>query len=191
MGRRTIALYGGSFDPPHVAHVLTVAWTLSAGGVDEVWVLPVWRHALDKAVRTPFEDRVSLCRAAFELFGRAVVVREDEAQTGATGRTLDLVRGLGIAYPDVRFRFVVGSDILHERARWHRFDDVAVAAPLIVMPRAGWPVPPGMPFAIAPIELPAVSSSQVRAALARGDGVGGVVPDAVRTAIAARGLYTS
>ena len=194
MGRPTIALYGGSFDPPHVAHVLTVAWVLSAGGVDGVWVLPVWRHALDKDVRTPFADRVALCRAAFGLFGPVVAVREDEARKDATGRTLDLIVGLAAAHPALDFRVVVGSDILHERERWHRFAEVAARAPLIVLPRTGWPVPDaaelaGCPFDVAPILLPAVSSTQVRAALAAGSSVAGLVPDTVRTAIDSLGLY--
>ena len=41
-----LAVYGGSFDPPHIAHVLVAAWALSMGDVDAVLVLPTLEHAL-------------------------------------------------------------------------------------------------------------------------------------------------
>lgn len=87
---KRIALYGGSFDPPHVAHVMTVAWLLSAAPVDEVWIVPVAKHFLAKVV-SKFDDRVLMCRLAFGLFGDRVQVRMDEQELGGSGASIDLV----------------------------------------------------------------------------------------------------
>lgn len=186
---KTVALYGGSFDPPHVAHVLSVAWVLSALPVDAAWVLPVWRHRLGKTHAAPFAERMTLCRLAFSLFGDRVQVRDDEARPEASGATIDLVRHLQLLHPDVQFRLVIGSDILHQRALWQQFEELMSVAPLIVLPRPGFEVDPAFADASAPLLLPDVSSTWLRAALPVGANVAGLLPRPVAAHIAERGLY--
>ncbi|HEY3495399.1 MAG TPA: hypothetical protein VGK73_11960, partial [Polyangiaceae bacterium] len=60
-----VAVYGGSFDPPHVAHRLTADYVLAVGGFDRLIVLPVHQHAFGKQLAA-FEDRLELCRRCFE-----------------------------------------------------------------------------------------------------------------------------
>lgn len=175
---RTIALFGGTFDPPHVGHVLAVAYVLSAVAVDGVWVLPVARHPLGKTSAPP-EDRMHLCRLAFSLFDDRVAVRDDDLRAEATGYTIDLLRRLQIASPGLAFRLVIGSDILAQRDRWREFAAVCRLAPPIVLPRAGFAVDPEFAAAAAPFELADVSSTQLRADLHAGRDVTGRVPAAV------------
>ncbi|MBM4342510.1 MAG: nicotinate (nicotinamide) nucleotide adenylyltransferase [Deltaproteobacteria bacterium] len=183
----TIAIFGGSFNPVHAGHVLAATYVAQAAAVDAVWVLPVWRHALDKAIGVDFETRLQLCRIGFAVLGDRVQVRDDER--GGTGRTIDLVRDLGLRYPDHAFRLMVGSDILAEVHRWHRFDDLARLAPPLLLLRGGFAVPATCPYQVLPIALPDVRSSELRARLAKGESVAGWVPDAVGCAIRERGLY--
>lgn len=183
----TIAIYGGSFNPPHVGHVLAAAYVLQTAAVDAVWVLPVWRHALDKAISVDFETRLRLCRLGFAVLGDHVAVRDDER--GGSGRTLDLVTALQARYPADRFRLILGSDILAERDRWHRFDDLARLAPPILLRRSGFDVPADCPYEVLPVALPDVQSSALRALLAAGQPVAGWLPTAVAHCIAAHGLY--
>jgi len=56
-----IALFGGSFDPPHVGHLLAAAYVLATEPVDELWLVPVFEHPLGKKPAAPFEHRVELC----------------------------------------------------------------------------------------------------------------------------------
>jgi nicotinate-nucleotide adenylyltransferase len=170
-----VALFGGTFDPPHMAHVLSVAWVLAGCEVDAVWVLPVGRHALGK---TPAEvtRRLALCRLAFAALGERVQVRDDDAVPEATGFTVDLLERLAMHHPTARFRWVVGSDVLAQTHRWHRWDEVCRRAPPIVLPRPGWPLPAGFDGEVAPVLLPDLSSSQLRADLAAGVSLAGRVP---------------
>ncbi|MFH0899191.1 MAG: hypothetical protein V2A73_01040, partial [Pseudomonadota bacterium] len=88
--------------------------------------------------------------------------------------------------PDTSWRLVVGSDILAENAKWWRWEEITRMAPLIVVGRRGHPAP----FEIEPtIELPDVSSSDVRARLTNRESVGGLLPRAVVEYLAAKGLY--
>ena len=181
MSPRLTVLFGGTFDPPHVGHVLSVAWLASALDAD-VWVLPVHRHILGKD-STPFHVRLHWCRLAFGVFGDRVQVRTDEERPQGSGATVDLVRYLQEQHPDRTFRVAVGSDILAERHRWVDFPGLVALAPLIVLPRPGYPVPSDVAALVAPLELPDVSATEVRADWAAGRTLDGRVPATVLCAM--------
>ncbi len=180
-----VAVFGGSFDPPHVAHVLAVAWLLAAAPIEAVWVFPAADHAFGKNL-TDFAQRLELSRRAFALFGAAVSVRDDEGRLAAGGRTLALIEHLHRQHPGVGMRLVLGTDQVQERHRWHRFDAIAALAPPLVLGRPGYAGDADLQPAIT---LPDVSSTAIRALLRRGESIAGLVPTAVAEAIAAEGLY--
>lgn len=157
---RRVALLGGSFDPPHVAHVLLATYVLLTGEVDEVLVVPVCEHAFGKQL-APFADRVALCQLAFADVARTKVSRIEE-QLPRPNRTLLTLQRLREQEPDASFRLLVGSDVLLDTSEWHAFEEVTRLAPLLVVPR------PGYPHAGAPV-MPDLSSTLVRELLARGD----------------------
>lgn len=188
-GRR-IGLYGASFDPPHIAHVFTVAWGLSACPLDEVWLVPVWRHAFGKDL-TPYDDRVALCERAFGLFGDRVRISHVEralgTREGATeNRTIDTVKHLIATDPDHRFALLMGTDLFQERHRWKAFDELERLVTMHVVGRGGVPDPPDQ--LVGP-HLPPVSSTDIRARFARGANVDGLVPRAVAAYVREKGLY--
>lgn len=181
---REIALLGGSFNPPHVAHVMAAWWTLVTQGVSEVWLLPAYRHPFGKEL-APFEDRVRMCQLATAAI-RGVHVCTAEAElagdplVGKTARTLE---HLVAKHPAYRFALVVGADILPETGKWHRWDRVQELARIVVVGREGHPPIPGAP------SLPRISSTEIRARIAAGEDVRGLVPEKVRRYVEERGLY--
>ena len=183
MSQRLTLLFGGSFDPPHVGHVLAVAWLLSAHDAD-IWVEPVDRHVLGKTP-LPFSTRQAWCQLAFGVFGERVSVRDDERRPDASGATIDLVRYLQARHPERTFRLAIGSDILPQRDRWRDFPGLVALAPLIVLPRPGFAIPDDVVADIAPVELPDVSSTELRADWAAGRSLAGRVPHAVIAAMGA------
>ena len=159
MARIPTALFGGSFNPPHVGHVLAVAYVLSTELVERVVVVPVFEHALRKPL-APFEHRVEMATRAFGWLPR-VEVCSIEARLGAPSRTLRTIQALEAEHPDWQLRLLVGSDILSEIHQWQAFDEIERRAPPLVLPRAGAQTPPGTPQL-----LPEVSSTEVRALIA-------------------------
>jgi nicotinate-nucleotide adenylyltransferase len=155
-----VAIYGGSFDPPHVAHALAVAYLLVVGRFDRVVVVPVHAHAFDKSL-APFPDRVAMCERMLDFTSRAEVSRVEESLL-PPNYTLHTVEALAAAHPDWQLALVVGSDVLAETHRWHRFDRIQQLAPLHVLGRQGHPHP-----AAPPAVLPEVSSTHVRQLLSR------------------------
>lgn len=187
MGRgRHLALLGGSFNPPHVAHLMVAHWVLATQPVDQVWLLPSFLHPFGKAL-APFADRVRMCElAARSLRGAFVCPAEAELErdplVGKTARTLE---HLAAKHPTHRFSLVIGADVLPDTVKWYRWDRVQELAGVIVVGREGYPPVPGAP------SFPAVSSSAIRERIASGQDVDGLVPRRVLQYIRERGLYAA
>ena len=169
-----IALFGGSFDPPHLGHVLAAAFVLATEPVDELWLVPVLRHPFQKPLLGPFDHRVALCEKAVADLRRAKVSRAEEEIKGQ-GRTVDLLEHLHKKHPGTRWALVLGSDLEAETRSWKRFDRVEQLARVVKVPRGG--------HSESPAAIPAVSSTEVRALLRSGGDVSQLVPLAVADAI--------
>lgn len=182
--RKRVAILGGSFNPPHVAHLMAAYWTLATQGVREVWLMPSYRHPFGKDL-APFDDRLRMCElAARAVRGVGVCGAERElAGDPLVGRTARTLEHLVQKHPDHDFSLVVGADILPETGKWWRWDRVQELARVVVVGREGFPPVPGAP------SLPAISSTEIRDRLARGDDVSGLLPAKVVEYVRARGLY--
>lgn len=184
---RTIAIFGGSFNPPHVAHQMVALFVVETMPVDELWFVPTWKHAFAKQL-ADFDDRIAMCeRVAAALGPRIGVSRIEEDIAQVPSRTLHTLEALVARHPGDQFRLVVGADILGETDKWYRWDDVIQLAPLIVVGRPGYPAPPEA--LVSGLEMPEVSSTEVRARLARGESALPLVPRSVMGYIAERKLY--
>ncbi len=181
---KSIALLGGSFNPPHVAHLMAAYWTLATQDVSEVWLLPAYRHPFGKEL-APFEDRVAMCALAVRaLRGAAVCAAEAErAGDPLVGKTARTLEHLHAKHPGHAFSLVVGADVLAEAEKWYRWDRVRELAGLVVVGREGYPPVEGAPV------LPAISSTLIRERLARGEDASGLVPRRVLEYVRRHGLY--
>jgi nicotinate-nucleotide adenylyltransferase len=183
-----VALFGGSFNPPHVGHVLAITYVLSTQAIERVLVVPVFEHALGKQL-VPFEHRAEMARRAFGWLP-GVEVSPIEAELGAPSRTLRTVEALEQRHPSYRLRLMVGSDILGELAQWHAYDEIERRAPPLVITRAG-----ASSSTALPAMLPEVSSTRMRRLLSarRPDALDpeleASIPLAVREYIDAHDLY--
>ena len=171
---KKIALFGGSFNPPHAGHLAIVRRLARRKGLDEVWILPVYRHRFRKRL-FPFQDRMRLCRQVFLPLSPKVSVRPDERKVPesgkpGSGRTYFLIRYLKKRYPRHRFSLVLGRDAYQQRASWYRFDLIEKEVGLIIFPRG-----PGS-------FIPNVASRRVR----RSGKIDPRLPEAVRRYLARR-----
>jgi nicotinate-nucleotide adenylyltransferase len=183
-GGKEIALLGGSFNPPHVAHLMAAYWALATQRVAEVWLLPAYQHPFGKSL-AGFDDRVRMCElAAAGVRGVHVCTAERElAGDPLVGKTARLLEHLAAKHPTRRFALIVGADILPDTPKWYRWDRVQALARIVVVGREGYPTVPGAPM------LPAISSTAVREAIAGGDDVSAWIPARVVAYIRERGLY--
>lgn len=181
-GQGRVGVLGGSFNPPHIAHALCAHAVLLTEPVDEIWVLPCADHPFGKAL-APFADRRALCELAFAHLGSVRIV-DVEGRLRGPSYTVRTLRALHATRPGIRPRWIVGTDILEELDQWQEPDALQALCELIIVPRAGYPAATRLAF-----DLPAVSSTEVRARLAAREDVSGLVSRDVLEAIADRGLY--
>lgn len=173
-----IALFGGSFDPPHLGHVLCATWAYAASGVDRVWVLPAARHPYAK-VLSPWDQRWSMCQAAFKGLG-FVDLRDDELRN-VSGYTIDLVEALTIRHPSTRWSLIGGTDTARDLSNWHRGAELAKLVEVIAVPRRG--------FDQATAALPDISSREIRRRSQAGEPIDDLVPALVNDVIRSQRLY--
>lgn len=187
---RTIIL-GGSFNPPHIAHQMTCIYLLQGLGASEVWVMPANSHPLGKELIS-FHHRLEMCKLMAKPLGASVVVSEVESELGGQGRTFDLLGHLLEKYPTRQFALSIGADILAETDKWHRWTDICEMVEVVALGRKGYPRNGGTGVLDGgQLELPEVSSSQIRDALWASESVEGLVPCSILDYIRRNNLYCS
>ncbi len=185
-----IALYGGSFNPAHIGHHLVASLVLATADVDELWFVPTYKHMLGKNL-LDFEHRLEMCRIMAKDLPRASVSRAEQRLAKVPGfigsKTVDLVRYLQDEWPNDRFRLVIGSDLVESSRSWEEWDVIEKLAPPIVVSRAGYAK--YMVAGARAVVVPDVSSTDVKAALGRGEDVSDLMPRDVLAYIEENGLY--
>lgn len=176
-----VAFLGGSFNPPHMAHLFLAVSALASGEVDSVWVIPCPAHAFQKQL-APFEHRLAMAHLAFDWLGPRVVVSDVEAHLAKPSRTFHTLSHLAATHPDCSFRLLVGADIPLERERWYRIADVEAMAPPLVFGRSGVEGQEGL-------TLPPISSTDIRRRVRAHLPLLNLVPASVEAYMVEHGLY--
>lgn len=201
-----IGVFGGSFDPVHIGHLLTADAVVDALSLDRLWFVPAQRSPLkDHAPRATDADRVAMLNAAIAGDDRFGVDRVD-LDRPAPSYTVDTLRLLAEAHPDAQLTFVVGLDSFLDLPRWRDPAGIVALARVAVVGRPGYAVTAAERDArVADVvaQLPAldgrwtlcdaplvdVSATDIRRRTADGRSIRWRVPDAVAAYIAAAGLY--
>lgn len=184
-----VGLLGGTFDPPHAAHVAIAKAVLDADLVDEVLVIPAgdpWQ----KPDVTAAHHRLAMTRSAFAATPHC---RVSDLEVERSGSTYAFDTLTSLTAEDVQLRYIVGSDTLATVDTWHRITDVVRLCDFLVVPRPGSPVesPPisQLHFTVVPMDALDLSSTDVRDALIAGGPRPGSIPDSVWSYIVTHQLY--
>ena len=192
MNPARLAVYGGTFDPPHVGHLAAAAhlrWALRVDEVRLVMANDPWQKR--ERLVTPAAQRFELVRAAVE--GHEGLAASDvEIRRGGASFTIDTVEALRVEQPEAEILVVVGADAASGLDGWHRADELAAAATIVVTNRGSARTPELSPrWGVERCAVPDldVSSTELRRRVAAGEPIDFLVPDAVRSRITDWGLY--
>lgn len=182
-----VGLFGGSFSPPHIGHVLACHYALARWQLKKVLVIPSAQHPFGKDM-PPISHRYNMCKTAFQHLGHFVEISLIEAQREGISYTIDTVRELTRQNSAEHYRLIVGGDILADTHKWREFDELTRLAPLLVIPRQhnGDVLGGDADDAV----LPDVNSSRLRQALAEKKDPGTALPAAVYQYILQHNLYS-
>lgn len=194
MGER-IGVFGGTFDPIHVGHLVAAVNAKAALALDRVVLVVAnvpWQKAGARAV-TPAEDRLAVVAAAVGDVPGLEAGRQ-EIDRGGDSYTADTLAELAAAHPDAELYVVVGWDVAGELATWERIEEVQRLATLVIVNRPGAGRPEGLGgegWRVEEVAVPniEISSTDLRARVAEGRPLDYLVPEAAVRVIRARGLY--
>ena len=179
------AIFGGTFDPIHSAHLEMARQAADQFALDRVLFIPAGNPP-HKHADTPFEQRYRMVQLACAAEPRFVASRLEEGERKSYSiDTIERVKA-----ENAELFFIIGADAFAEIKTWHRWQDVIRAVEFIVAARPGHQIvsPPGArAHRLETLELP-VSSSEIRDALARGQ-TPPDLPGKVADYIRANGLY--
>jgi nicotinate-nucleotide adenylyltransferase len=184
-----IAIFGGTFDPVHRAHLAVAHEAVARCGVDRVMFVPAAYppHKL-AGTAAPYADRLRMVELG--CAGEAAFEASDIESGTEKSYSIRTIERLKARHPDVDWAFLIGTDAFAEITSWYRWQDVVAAVTFIVVTRPGheFTAPEGARVVrLDSVALP-VSSSQIRRELAAGEAPD-VVPGAVLEYIRGRGLY--
>ena len=127
-----VAIFGGSFDPPHLGHQLIAYQVLDFANVDEVWLTPCYRHTFGKRL-TIAKHRIAMTKM---LTSKKIKYCDEQNNNRLSGETLDLLNLLVKKYPQHQFSFIIGSDNLSTLNRWGRWRELITKYQFLIFPRA-------------------------------------------------------
>ncbi len=193
-----IGIFGGTFDPIHVGHLVAAVNARHALGLDKVLMVVAnepWQKVGERAV-TPARDRLAVVEAAVASC-EGIEASSIEVDRGGVSYTADTVEELRRASPDTHLYLVVGADVVGGLDSWERLETVRSTVTLVAVNRPGarsvelGPDGPLSAWRAVSIEMPAleISSTDLRCRAATGRPLDFLVPDAAIRVIRERGLY--
>lgn len=187
-----LGLFGGSFNPVHLGHLLVAQAAREEVGLDRVAFIPAAQSPFKPGVElAPANLRLRMLRLA--LAGRSFCeVDDQEIARGGVSFTIDTVRTYRQRNAGAELFYLIGADHVPQLSKWREAAELARLVEFIVIPRPGEvPVDPPEPFRVRALRgFPlAVSSSQIRQRIKSGLSIDALVPAAVAEVIRNNRLY--
>jgi nicotinate-nucleotide adenylyltransferase len=193
-----VGILGGTFDPPHIAHLILAEYALDALDLAQVLFVPAADPPHKDRLRAGIEHRQPMIERAIAGNPKFVISRVDIERPGPH-YTVDMIRILQEQQPQTEFYFVMGGDSLRDLPLWHRPQELIALCKLAVMGRPSAEFTPelhadslpGLADRVVMIESPMLgfSSTEIADRLEAGKSVRYLVPDAVLAYIREHRLY--
>jgi nicotinate-nucleotide adenylyltransferase len=190
---RRAALFGGTFDPVHVAHLALAHAALDALALDEVRWVPAGRPWQKERAITPAAHREAMLQLALAGEPRFVIDRIELEREGPS-YTLDTVQALRAAAPDTEWTLLIGEDQYAGLHTWRGWQELLSLVTLAVAHRPGVGRVPHVevrrvPHRVVPLPMLDVSASDIRRRVAEGRDISQLVPPQVARYIETNRLY--
>ncbi|MEO5974019.1 MAG: nicotinate-nucleotide adenylyltransferase [Ilumatobacteraceae bacterium] len=187
-----IGLFGGTFDPPHVGHLVTAINVRHFLGLDQVVLMVAndpWQKHGTRSI-SPAADRLALVSAAVSGVD-GLIAGDDEIRRGGPSFTADTLVEMAARYPAADLFTILGDDAASGLSSWSRIAEVIALSQLVVVDRPGAPVTPPSEFNWLRVESPRleVSSTDLRARFSDGRPLAYLLTQPVLDEIYARRLY--
>jgi nicotinate-nucleotide adenylyltransferase len=186
---KRIGILGGTFNPPHIGHLVIAEQVATQLNLDKVYFMPNAKppHVDAKSAIDPM-DRARMVLAAItgnSKFGIELL----EVQRGGKSYTYNSILQLKVEHPNYDYFFIIGADEVNYLNTWYRIEDLVKMVHFVGVNRPGQVVTTEYPVQFVTVNNLDISSSDIRRKIANKQSVRYLVPDAVAAYIVEHGLY--
>jgi nicotinate-nucleotide adenylyltransferase len=187
-----IGLFGGTFNPPHIGHLIIAQEALKQLNLDEVWWMPASQPPHKKKVEDVLDEhRIEMVKNTIgnnNQFSLSLL----EFERSGPSYTIDTIRLLKQRYPGTNFTFIMGGDMVYSLSSWHEIDQLNKLVQFAGVGREGFPVDHHWErYNVKHVEVPyiAISSTFIRSRYEAGENIRYFVADDVWKYIEEHQLY--
>lgn len=185
---KRIGILGGTFDPPHLGHLIIAEEVRLALELDEIWFIPTYTPPHKDDAKTEVHDRIKMVELAIET-NPHFKINTIEIKRSGKSYTIDTMEELTSLHPDYKFYFLIGADMVEYLPNWHRIDELIELVSFVGVQRSGYKLETDYNILTLNIPLIDISSTEIRKRLQNNRSANYLVPERVYAYIRGERLY--
>lgn len=185
---KEIGILGGTFDPPHLGHLIIAETVRSTLGLDEIWFIPTNEPPHKNKAMSTGQDRMKMLKLAIKD-NEYFKVNDLEMKRLGKSYTFDTMNILINDHQDCKFFFIIGADMVQYLPNWNKIDELMELVTFVGVKREGYDL--HSPYPVLKVDIPMIdiSSTMIRKQLATHASVKYLVPDQVHHYMKENRLY--
>lgn len=185
---KRIGIMGGTFDPPHLGHLIMAEQVRITLDLNEIWFIPSQNPPHKQNVAAKAEDRIAMLEYAIKS-NPAFKLNTIEMKRSGKSYTIDTMKELKAACPETIFYFIIGGDMVEYLPQWHAIDELIQLVTFVGVNRTGYKLTSPYPIIKVDVPIIEISSTMIRTRVANQQSIQYLVTEQVATYIRERGLY--
>lgn len=187
--RKRVGLLGGTFDPPHLGHLVVADQVGSQLDLDQIWFLPAFipPHKEKRQIQSSVHRKNMILHAIKD--NPFLKLDETELKRQGTSYTYDSIVALKENNPDTDFYFIIGGDMAESLSEWHRIEELVRLIQFVAVKRSGSSGKSDYPVIWVDCPIIEISSTMIRKKISQGCSVRYLVPEKTLEYIEQMGLY--
>lgn len=185
---KKIGILGGTFDPPHIGHLIIAETVRTSLHLDEIWFMPTNEPPHKGKANSTGQDRLKMIQLAIEDNEHFKVSNIEMKRLGKS-YTFDTMNILRNEYRDCEFFFIIGADMVEYLPNWNKIEELIQLVQFVGVKREGYEFNSPYPFIKVDIPMIDISSTSIREMLNTHTSVKYLIPDSVYTYIKEKQLY--
>ncbi|RCW65298.1 nicotinate-nucleotide adenylyltransferase [Saliterribacillus persicus] len=185
---KKVGILGGTFDPPHIGHLLMAEEVYQALELDEIWFIPSNVPPHKSNAKTSVDNRVEMLEIAIAN-NRHFKIETIETERSGKSYTLDTIVALKERYKDYSFYFIIGADMVEYLPNWYHIDELVNLLTFVGVKRPGFNLTTTYPVKEVEIPIMEISSTMLRDRISNNKSIRYLTPDSVHRYIKENHLY--
>lgn len=190
--RKQVGILGGTFNPPHLGHLIIADQVACQLNLDKVYLMPDAQPPHFKRKNSTSvlstDDRVEMLKLAI-ADNPKLDIELTEVERGGVSYTYDTMLQLKQQHPDTDYYFIIGGDMVADLPNWHEITKLQKMLTFVGVRRLGYPVASKFPILWVDVPLIDISSTAIRKRISHGCSINYMVPAKVIDYINKKGLY--